>query len=157
MHQVAAFCPFLRTLPINFDLLVGIGNTLKRRLQENKTNTNLVRCGPRPMSKVCHLPDPICFSLQTTFKSLLCPTCQALIDNYTIKGVEMAKYKSLKSRRQEAFTCIKLAYSPWILGCVVLFIFLQQEQTLPWFNRRRLSFAACSLERGTATQNQQRS
>jgi hypothetical protein len=34
-HLVAAFCLFMRTSPINFDLLGGNGNTSKQRRQQN--------------------------------------------------------------------------------------------------------------------------
>jgi hypothetical protein len=45
-----------------------------------KRQTNLDRHGPRPITNVCHLPDPTYFSLQTTFKAVF-PSATTVFNN----------------------------------------------------------------------------
>jgi hypothetical protein len=66
-EQFAAFCLFIRTLPIDFALL----NKIQKIKGDSKIKrqTNLDCCGPRPISIICHLTDAPSFSLLTTFKT----------------------------------------------------------------------------------------
>jgi hypothetical protein len=72
MDLIAAFCLFVRTLPIHFTLLGR-----KRKYIKSKTTaklvrqTNLDRRGLRPIPIICHFLDPPSFSLPTTFKGFI--------------------------------------------------------------------------------------
>ncbi len=58
MYQVAAFCLFMRKSPNKFVLLGENGKHLNEDDRKIKQQTNLDRHGPRPISNICHLPDP---------------------------------------------------------------------------------------------------
>jgi hypothetical protein len=67
----AAFCLFVRTLPIDFALLGRKRKYIKSKTTGKLKKTNLDRRGPRPIPIICHLPDSPSFSLPTTFNQIL--------------------------------------------------------------------------------------
>ncbi len=68
-EQFAAFCLFVRTLPLNFALLGRKRKYIKSKTTAKlKGKKNLDLRSPRPIPIICHLPDPPPFWLSTTFK-----------------------------------------------------------------------------------------
>jgi hypothetical protein len=62
-------CLFMRELLINIVLFGGDGNTSKKRRQQNSKEH---RChGPRPISDLCHFPNPLLFSFTDFFNVAL--------------------------------------------------------------------------------------